>query len=398
MLKYWARSFRLGPSLPVNNQITDHPTFKFLAPRLKTFKLPYTQEIRKLVKEYKLDNTQVQPPKYVNKSKFEKPEVDLHLVGKINKNDEGKQNLIIAQSFINNNYGDLTHIYTDGSKDTDKQLAGAGMIVYTANGQIKQRHKYKLDARLSIFTCELIAIHAALLLIKRNKIKNAALFTDSLSSLQALTSGQTKTRPDKVDSILSLIGILKRENYKIVLVWIPSHIGIEGNEMADKLAKTGSETGEITKTLPSVSEIYSYIKKQVKEKFSHRWNLYRDKHNITANKNMPAKLQIYSYNSLCDKIYTRMKMNCTALKVHRFNIQDKRCTNCNSGDIETLDHIIFRCPTFIEQRRCLETDILKTTVSNIDLDLLLNPPSNIAERIRLAIFKYIRSIKYMGKI
>ena len=51
MLKYWARTEPLGHTLPVNNHITDTPIYEFYSKKTKQMKLPYTQEVQKLVKK-----------------------------------------------------------------------------------------------------------------------------------------------------------------------------------------------------------------------------------------------------------------------------------------------------------------------------------------------------------
>ena len=60
------------------------------------------------------------------------------------------------------------------------------------------------------------------------------IITDSLSSLQALKS--QKLNNPIVSNILHLCHYLSGHK-DIVFCWVPSHIGIQGNERADVLAK-----------------------------------------------------------------------------------------------------------------------------------------------------------------
>lgn len=74
------------------------------------------------------------------------------------------------------------------------------------------------------------------------------MITDSLSSLQSLHTGQSKTRPELQDSILKRNTQIQNNNGSIEFIWVPSHVGITGNELADLAAQTGSTSGV---TLPT---------------------------------------------------------------------------------------------------------------------------------------------------
>ena len=69
------------------------------------------------------------------------------------------------------------------------------------------------------------------------------IFTDSLSTLQALSSNNVSTTTNRY--ILEIKDkFIKRKSlsstFHVYFFWIPSHIGIEGNEYVDKLAKNAA--------------------------------------------------------------------------------------------------------------------------------------------------------------
>ena len=73
-----------------------------------------------------------------------------------------------------------------------------------------------------------------------NIIKNCVcdhfiIFTDSLSSFQALDSNNCDH--PFIQDILKLFNDCLSVNKKVVLAWVPSHVGIKGNEKADELVK-----------------------------------------------------------------------------------------------------------------------------------------------------------------
>ena len=148
-----------------------------------------------------------------------------------------------------------THIYTDGSKDPGKNTTEAAFVVPVHDIYFS----IKTSPRLSVFTTKLITIEYAIVWTLQNKIPKAVILTDSLSAMQALQSGQSKTRPDKINMILSLKDKAMAQNIATEIEWIPSHVGIPGNEVADVTAKLGMNFGTTDETLPSKAEIYPII-------------------------------------------------------------------------------------------------------------------------------------------
>ena len=118
-------------------------------------------------------------------------------------------------------------IYTDGSKEESK----VGCAVISDNHSNMQR----IPDDSSIFTAEAKAIELALDFISTCDTNNKfIIFSDSLSVLKAMN--HTSSKNPQIQKLLEKCHELLA--YKeIALCWIPSHIGIQGNEMVDKQAK-----------------------------------------------------------------------------------------------------------------------------------------------------------------
>ena len=125
-------------------------------------------------------------------------------------------------------YKNYQNIYTDGSKEDSK----VGCAVISDNHSNMQR----IPDDSSIFSAEAKAIDLALDFISTCDANNKfIIFSDSLSVLKAMN--HTSSKNPKILKLLEKCHELLA--YKeIVLCWIPSHIGIQGNEMVDKQAKT----------------------------------------------------------------------------------------------------------------------------------------------------------------
>ena len=115
------------------------------------------------------------------------------------------------------NYSNHSCIYIDGSVKEDKSGCG----VWSSNFSLKVR----LPDNTSIFTCELYAI--ALAIEHASKLPGKfIILSDSLSSVQALASPH-KSKHNLVLKIAT--NLLNLESNKIIIEWIPCHVGIEGN-------------------------------------------------------------------------------------------------------------------------------------------------------------------------
>ena len=123
-------------------------------------------------------------------------------------------------------YNDYQHIYTDGSKDSKVACA------VTSDNHC---HIQRIPGGSFTFTAEAKAVDLALdFIITCDTNNKCIIFSDSLSVLKAMNHTSSKNpqiqkRLEKCHKLLV--------NNAIVLCWIPSHIGIPGNEKVDIKAK-----------------------------------------------------------------------------------------------------------------------------------------------------------------
>ena len=61
------------------------------------------------------------------------------------------------------------------------------------------------------------------------------IFSDSLSALQAL--GKLKTDHPLLIQIQEFLHKINADQKEIVFMWVPGHVGIRGNKVADRTAK-----------------------------------------------------------------------------------------------------------------------------------------------------------------
>jgi len=135
-------------------------------------------------------------------------------------------------------YDHSLKIYTDASKTSDNRTSAAFYV-----SEVKLEENVRLSDNLTIFAAELVAILLALEWVHSeqniDKEKPVTIFSDSLSAVDALEIGRSACRPNLVNKILHVLAEISND---ITFVWIPSHIGIQGNEIVDRLASNYSNS------------------------------------------------------------------------------------------------------------------------------------------------------------
>ena len=156
---------------------------------------------------------------------LEKPEVIL----KLNEFPKTKTHPSTYTEKFNHillDYPEHLHVFTDGFRDHSRTMCAAVL-----NETI---HKKALPMESSIFTAEICAIDLALNIISKSKGKKFLIFSDSLSVLTSLC--YKKFENPLIIKLLSRLDLMSNHK-EIVMCWIPSHIGVRGNERAESAAK-----------------------------------------------------------------------------------------------------------------------------------------------------------------
>nr|CAH0106515.1 unnamed protein product [Daphnia galeata] len=128
--------------------------------------------------------------------------------------------------------------YTDGS--LNKFTGKTTYAVFIPSQGIQEATTITKNS--SVFTAESEAINRAMELNYHHPTHTHELtiISDSRSVLQAIESPQ-KIKHPVINTILTTADTLKAAGTKVNLYWIPSHVGIPGNEMADQLASEESD-------------------------------------------------------------------------------------------------------------------------------------------------------------
>ncbi|GBM00774.1 Metabotropic glutamate receptor 8 [Araneus ventricosus] len=161
-----------------------------------------------------------------------------------------------ALQLINEIPGVDIQIYTDGSRNEENQ-SGSG--IYITTPREVRKIKLRNPDNCSVFRSELLAIETGLeAILNENNYGEVWILSDSRSSIQHLKDWNNVGDRTGI-SILKLlrhIGV----DHEVHLQWIPSHVDIYGNEVADGLAKQGTAESLCSAPTLTFDEIYSIRK------------------------------------------------------------------------------------------------------------------------------------------
>ena len=113
---------------------------------------------------------------------------------------------------------------------------------------------------------ELVAILQALNFSLENREGPVTIHTDSKSAVQALQKVKYKENKTLISSVKWLLYQHKMNNRTVTLNWMPSHIGSEGSEKVDELAKCTNFIDRVRYTIQlSLQQVKNLLKTQSKK-------------------------------------------------------------------------------------------------------------------------------------
>ena len=244
--------------------------------------------------------------------------------------------------------------FTDGSKMGN--MAGAGMTIrYRGRSE---DHSFALGEEVTVFQAEAFAINRVANELLEMKVKNRSIriFSDSQACLKALNARATTSR--LISCCAKALDSLGRRN-NVQLYWIPAHVGLEGNEAADLLAKKGTEL-ELMGPGPTLpmgrASLRATVDKAADERNKQRWRALRS-----------GRQSKEALGSELDRVPSKKILNLTRPRLRNLigmltghcrldrhlhlmkYAEDATCKACGAAE-ETPDHFLARCPAYCLKR------------------------------------------------
>lgn len=179
----------------------------------------------------------------------------------------------------------------------------------------------------------------------------------------------------------------------IEFVWIPSHVEIEGNEIADKMARKGAlldplnknyrfnehEDGEVKAPLRiSISALKAEYQEILMNEWNQEWRYGPTGRALRAiDPNPPSlnTLRIHgSRNRRHNSLLTQLRTDASNLSASLFKRHLIRSSDCLCGERETRQHYFLNCKLHLKPRLILRTTLEIININSLNLSTLLTNP------------------------
>ena len=281
---------------------------------------------------------------------------DPELLDRIPKTRMFERNFSLIEDSFNTKWPTIhrenINIFTDGS-----QLGGkCGYGFYVDDQGVDTALSTPMPDYSTVFQCEIFAIQAAAEWLSGTRGREVHFFIDSQAAISALCSDEIRSR-----SVLDTITYLEiaGEHNIIKLNWIKAHNGHAMNDIADHLAKAGSESFGPHKRIPIPD---AFVKELIDKETIKRWN--RGWVNVEGHRQ--TKLFFPEVNTIkAAKLYKAPKalysqairwitgFNGLAYQNNKINpgeFPSPLCQLCEEWHDETSQHLIAACPALFWER------------------------------------------------
>ena len=181
------------------------------------------------------------------------------------------------------------------------------------------------------------------------------LHTDSRTALQALSRTYHKDNVALTTSILALAQTLKERGSVIHFNWIPSHIGLAGNEKADKAARDATNKDQVDRTIrPSLAHTRTTAKNKARDT-----NHQRHRNMVESSRSM----RWYAASTGFLPIHTELsKRRVTEVAAHRLRLGyltaaeripgrgPLACKHCDEVPPHPMHHYLLHCSATVDLR------------------------------------------------
>lgn len=238
-------------------------------------------------------------------------------------------------------HSDHTFIYTDGSLQNEQ----VGSAVVWLNLKLI----YRLPDIASVYTAELYAIKRAMILVRDSRCPFSVICTDSRSALEALQRPQDIDHPLVYDILRIFFTLPCGQN--IILLWIPGHCFIPGNERADVAAKEASLLPAVTNIQLPLCDVLSTLKQRFSSYLQMQWEKNHSNHLFEIKPKL-APWHTSSQNTRQREVLlTRLRCGHTRL-THSYMLDNDPPPNCERcGSRLSVEHILLKCPNEALRKR-----------------------------------------------
>ena len=277
-------------------------------------------------------------------------------------------------------------LYTDGSFLEDP--ISSSCAVFSANPIIEKA--WSRSSGTSIFSAEIWAIKKALdtAYHLEDYFQNVFIMVDSQSAIQAICSPDAKKVNPLPLQVINSAKSLKSMGTKVTLVWVPSHVGIPGNEKVDKLAVEESKNPSSSRICNrlSPSEDFSVFKKLWSDHLITNLHAACSKPTVRFRQRPGIVSWHFAKNRRHSTALHRIRSGHNLLNKFKFRLDEGADPSCRHGcdSIEDASHLILVCPHLAEHRETLSSACQELEVT-FDLESItgVNPSYDKSTQLKI---------------
>jgi ribonuclease HI len=252
----------------------------------------------------------------------------------------------LTRERVETDYADFELLFTDGSKMEN----GTGYGVYDPRED--KTTSVRLKEGFTIMNAELAALNEAVSMAIGRQGDKFAILTDSRTALQTISNDNRRNYLAQ-----EIRRKLRKTNKTIALQWIPSHVGIPGNERADEAAREAMALDMASEAPLTLDDALLQIRKRVWDKWKRHYvaESRNSRNEYYVANTVPRRRPWYEGHALSatDVItVSRIRSGHVATKntLRKWGlVDDDQCQHCRVE--EDLEHIMYECPLHEESRR-----------------------------------------------
>ena len=159
--------------------------------------------------------------------------------------------------------------------------------------------------------------------------------------LQALTDFHHTN--DTIRKIQSLLETIESSGAAVEFCWSPGHVGIAGNEEADRKAKNAVTNGEEIQMPITINEFSSLIKLKQQQRWQNQWTNTESK--LKRFKPTIGPIKIFPTENRKEEVIIRRARLGHSKLTHEFIVKGEDrpiCTSCNMN-LTIMKHFLTEC-------------------------------------------------------